>query len=262
MPPPPGPSGSPPPCGGSGSPPPGFVDARHQQDLDALRGLLRTAVELESPVDFGEVPGAGDTNRRAYLAHFPESARGLQEWDAAVERARIAPGALWEWLAAAAAERGIAEPAFAVGSLLDTLAILTLRRARTWQLGVAHELSFEQFRDRRRGEEYVSMHLNGQRVVQFPIQPYTDVERRTRAAGRLMQGLFDDAQASEAAHAVVAARDSLLVLKEQLLELLAPRAPGTPTPIAAGCPSCAQRSFEPRAAGGDAPDVLHPRMQP
>jgi hypothetical protein len=203
-----------------------------------LHDRLRTAVELESPADYGGPRGSGDMNRRIYLAHFPELGPVLDEWDAAVERARIAPGALWDWLAATAAERGMAEPAFAVGSLLDTLAILTLTRARTWQLGVPHALSFEQFRDRRGGDEYVTVHLNDQRVVQFPIQPHTDAERRTLAADRLIQGLFDDAQASEAALALVAARDSLLVLKEQLVEVLAPRAADGPTTVVADCPLC------------------------
>jgi hypothetical protein len=203
---------------------------------------LRTAVELESHCDDAEPPAGQQPNLQTFLVHFPELGPHLEEWDEAVERARIAPGALWEWLAAAAAERGIAEPAFAVGSLIDHLAILTLQRARTWQLDAPYVLSVEQFRDRFRGDEYVSIHLKGQRVAKLAMHPDTNAEQRVQAAGRLMQGLFDDAQASEAAQAVVQARDSLLVLKEQLLELLGPRPADTPTLIADGCPLCEETS--------------------
>jgi hypothetical protein len=89
----------------------------------------------------------------------------------------------------------------------------------------------------------VSIHVNGQRVAKLPMQPHTNAEQRVQAAGRLMQGLFDDAQTSEAAQAVVEARDSLLVLKEQLLELLGPRPADTPTLIADGCAPCEESSI-------------------
>jgi hypothetical protein len=232
------PSGSPLADGNPGSESPSPIDPRHQEDLDTLRDLLRTAVELESPCDHAEPATGQQPSLQTFLAHFPELRPRLQEWDETVERARIAPGALWEWFAAAAAERGIAEPAFAVGSLIDHLAILTLQRARTWQLDAPYVLSVEQFRDRLGDDEYVSIHLKGQRVAKLPMRPHANAEQRVQAAGRLLQGLFDDAQASEEAHAVVEARDSLLVLKEQLLELLGPRPADTPTLSADGCPYC------------------------
>jgi len=206
--------------------------------LDTLRALLRTAVELESRCDYDEPPTGQQPNRQAFMAHFPKLGASLEEWDATVERARLAPSALWEWFVKTAAERGITEPSFAVGSLIDHLAILTLQRARSWQLDTPYELSLEQFRDRFGGKEYVSIHLRGQRVARIPTQPHIDDQHRIQAVGRLMQGLFDDAQASKEARVVVEARDSLLLLKEELLAHLRPRSADTPTLLADGCPFC------------------------
>jgi hypothetical protein len=214
------------------------VEARHQEDLDTLRDLLRTAVALESRCDYDEPPTGHQPNRQALLAHFPELRASLEEWDTAVERERMAPSALWEWFAIEAAERRIAEPSFAVGSLIDHLAILTLQRARNWQLDIPYDLSLKQFRDRIGGKEYVSIHVEGQRVARLPTQSHTDDQQRIQAVGRLMQRLFDDAQASKEARAVVEARDSLLLLKEELLDQLHPRSADTPTLLANRCPFC------------------------
>jgi hypothetical protein len=206
--------------------------------LDALRDLLRTAVALESCCDYDEPPTGHQPNRQAFLAHFPELRASLEEWDAAVKRERMAPSALWEWFAIEAAERRIAEPSFAVGSLIDHLAILTLQRARSWQLDVPYDLSLKQFRDRFGGKEYVSIHVEGQRVARLPTQPHTDDQQRIQAVGRLMQRLFDDAQDSKEARAVFEARDSLLRLKEELLDQLRPRSVDTRTLLADRCPFC------------------------
>jgi hypothetical protein len=208
--------------------------------LDTLRDLLRTAVELESCCDYDEPSTGHQLNRLAFTAHFPELRASLEEWDAAVERARIAPGALWAWFEKAAAQRSITEPSFAVGSLIDRLAILTLQRARSWQLDIPYELGVSQFRDRFGGREYVSIHLAGQRVARLPTQPHTDDQQRIQAVGRLMQGFFDEAQSSKEARAVVDARDSLLLLKEDLLNHLRPQSADTPILLADGCPFCSR----------------------
>ena len=201
------------------------------------------AVELESRCDYDEPPTGHQPNHQAFMTHFPDLGASLDEWDAAVERARMAPSTLWEWFAKAAVERSITEPSFAVGSLIDHLAILTLQRARSWQLDIPYELSLEQFRDRFGDKEYVTIHLEGQRVARLATQPHTDDQQRIQAVGRLMQGLFDDAQASKEARAVLDARDSLLLLKEDLLDHLRPRSADTPTLLADGCPFCL-RDFE------------------
>ncbi|HYM54669.1 MAG TPA: hypothetical protein VES97_04860 [Solirubrobacteraceae bacterium] len=239
---------------------PAPVDPKHREDLETLRNVVRAAIELESPCDFADPPNGGQDNRRAFLAHFGELEDALVEWDAEVERARSAPGALWEWYARAAAERGITEPPFAVGSLIDRLATWTVERARNGQLNSPHDLYLQHFKDAFEGEEYVSVYAEGQKVARLPGEPRADVRRRTVAANRLIQTLFDDAQACEAAQEIGRARDSLLDLKHELLDRLALHGTATPVVFAPGCPCCrrqlelsADRRRAPRRRGAGIP---------
>src|ERR1700722_5567510 len=48
------------------------VATAHREDLEAHMDLLRMAVELEGPCDFGDAPGAEPYHREAFLAHFGE----------------------------------------------------------------------------------------------------------------------------------------------------------------------------------------------
>ena len=218
------------------------IDPVHRADLETLRDLLRTAVELESRCDFGEPSTGSQPNRQAFMAHFTALHAPLEEWNAAVERSRTAPGALWEWFARAAGRRKITEPEFAVGSLIDRLAVLTLQRARKWQLQSPYELTLEHFRDRQDGDKYVSIHLDGQRVARLPMESGESTDQHFEAANRLIQGFFDEAQASEEAQAVADARDTLLQLKEELLERLKPGAGETPLERVQDCPVCARQA--------------------
>jgi hypothetical protein len=219
---------------------PAPVEPKHQEDLEALRNVLRAAVELESRCDFADPPNGRRHNRESFLAHFSELEDALEEWDAAVERVRAAPGALWDWYARAAAERGIDEPQFAVGSLIDRLATLTVERSRHGRLSAQHELYLQHFKDAFESEESVSVYVEGQKVAKLPGEPRRDERRRVEAVDRLIQSLFDSAQICEAATEIGHARDSLLDLKHELLDRLATL---TPVLFAADCPFC-QRMIE------------------
>lgn len=214
------------------------VDGAHREDLEALMDLVRVSIDLEAPCDYGDGAASEAANRTAFLAHFTDLERPLREWDAAVERVQAAPGALWSWFERAARKRGIREPPFALGALIDRLAILTADRARHGRLGAPHRLSVEHYRDRLREGERVSMYVEGQHVGYLPDESDAAVERRMQTADALIQALFDDAQRSRPAAEVVDARDLLLDLKRPLLDLLAEHASLDVFMVAAGCPVC------------------------
>jgi hypothetical protein len=216
---------------------PAPVEPHHQEDLEALRNVLQAALELESRCDFADPPGS-QQNRDCFLAHFSGLEIGLEEWNAEVERVRAAPGALWDWYASAAVKRGINEPLFAVGPLIDRLATWTVERARHGKLSIPHELYLQHFKDTFGGEEYVSIYVEGQKVAKLPGERRLGAQRQTERVDRLIQRLFDDAQRCEEAREITHARDSLLDLKHDLLDRLALSARFTPVLFAAACPSC------------------------
>lgn len=222
----------------SGQPDRESVQGAHREDLEGVMDLLRVAIQLDSRCEYGDGPGGSQQNRSAFLAHFHDLRAPLAEWNARVEEVEAAPGALWGWLARATTERGIAEPPFSVGALIDRLAILTSERARQERLDVPHRLYFERFRDRSAEGERVSVYVEGQNAVWLASDPPETLEERIEGAESAIQALFDDAQRSEAAQEVVGARDALLDLKQPLLDRLAEQASHDVILIAADCPVC------------------------
>jgi hypothetical protein len=216
------------------------VDPAHREDLEALMDLLRVAIQLESRCDYGDEPG-DDQRRRSFLAHFGELQAPLEEWNAAVARVEAAPGALWGWLARSTIERGFSEPPFAVGGLIDRLAILTGARARQGRLETPHRLFLEHFRDRLGGGEGVSLYVEGQNVARLPSDPAGTLDERIAAAEELIQTLFDDAQRCGETGEIVQAQDALLDLKQPLLDRLALHAAVDLILFAPDCPVCSER---------------------
>jgi hypothetical protein len=217
---------------------PAPVGPAHQEDLEALGNALRAAIELESHCSFADPPSGREHNRESFLAHFSDLDDALEEWDAEVERVRAAPGAIWDWYARAVVKRGIKEPLFVVGALIDRLATWTVERARHGQLGSPHELYLQHFKDAFDGEEHVSVYVEGQKVAKVPGEPRRDLQRRLDAVDGLIQRLFDDAQNCQEASEIGHARDSLVDLKQDLLDRLTLCDPSTPVLFAADCPFC------------------------
>ncbi len=217
------------------------VEPEHREDLKTLLDVLRASVELESRCDYADPPNGQRLNRRAFMAHFGELGALLTQWDTAVERMRIAPGGLWEWFALAAADRGIAEPPFVLGALIDRLAIWTVERSRHGELGHRHELDLQHFKDGFGEEQYLSVYVEGQKVARLPVEPNADLERRAEAADELIRRLFADAQRCEEAQEIGDARDALLDFKQQVLDRLSQHATGSAILAAADCPFCVRQ---------------------
>jgi hypothetical protein len=231
------------------------VPVEHRESLEAHMDVLRMAIELEGPCDYGDKPGAEPHNREQFLAHFGELEAQLEEWDARVERVRAAPNALWNWFARGASRHGITEPPFALGPLIDRLAILTAERSRKGQLEMPRALALEHFRDRIAGGECLSLYLEGQNISQLPAEPKATAQARVDAASQLVQALFDDAQASNQAHEIVDAHEALLDLKQPLLDRLAVHASVDAIMLAPDCPECRRlrQSGGGERAGASAP---------
>jgi len=220
------------------SEPSATIDPLHREDLEELLDLLRATIELESRCDFAEPESGSALDRAVFLAHFGELDVSLLAWNERVERVRAAPGALWESLARAATRRGLVEPPFSVGPLVDRMAVITVERSRRGQLGVPHELSIERFRDKVGGSPFVSLYMEGQRVASLPPDPEGDADAAALTAERLIQACFDEAQHSEAALEIDNARDALLDLKQHLLGMLAEHAAADTIGPSADCPLC------------------------
>jgi hypothetical protein len=225
------------------------VDGSHLEELEARMDLLRMAIELEDACDFGDRPGRERPRRVAFFAHFPELEGPISAWNEAVESVRGAPSALWSWYAAAAARRGISEPPFAVGPLIDRLAIVTAERSRNDELGLPRDLTVESFRDRVGGVDYVSVFVDGQNVGRMPGAGGDDPDAEAGGARELIQKLFDDAQRTSEAEAVGGARDTLLDLKQPLLEELAMQASADAIAWTSRCPVCAATDAAERDTG-------------
>lgn len=231
------------------------VARAHQEELEHQMDLVRVAIELEGAADFGG-DGAGadsrERHRESFLAHFGELAELLAQWNEAVERVRAAPGALWSWLERAARKRGISEPPYAVGGLIDRVATVTTERARTGQLDVPHQLRLERFADRAGGAERMGLLADGQNVMAVPGEQPAVAERALGQAERAIQALFDEAQRCKQAAEVGNARDAMLDVKQPLLLALAQAAAQEPIKASDQCPICrlaAELDTEPNTAG-------------
>jgi hypothetical protein len=215
------------------------VAPAHQEDLEGQMDLVRMAIELEGPADLAAGP-SGAEHRATFLAHFPELEDELAEWNDCVERVRAAPGSLWSWLERAAHKRGIEEPPYATGALIDRLAIVTIERSRLGQLRNPYELRLERFGDRVGGGERLTLHAEGQKVVEIMGDQHAAAVRVLNDAATAIQGLFDQAQGSKAAAEVGESRDAMHDLKQPLLEALARAAAQDPITVSESCPVCRQ----------------------
>ncbi len=217
---------------------PRVVGAEHREELEALLDLMRMSVELDDRCGTGAGPGGASSNDATLRAHFAELHARLGEWDERVERVRAAPGALWGWFERSAPREGISEPPFAVGALIDRLAILTVQRARAGQLASPRELHVQHFTDRVAGGERVSVYVEGQNVAQLDGEPASTLRRRIEMTWELIQAFFDAAQSSAQAVAIGSARDALSDLKPPLLDHIAREAALETIAAARGCPAC------------------------
>jgi hypothetical protein len=214
------------------------LNTEHQEGLDALLSSVQLAVGLGNRCDYGDRPGEEPSNRQALAAHFHDLEAALKEWDVAVERVRVAADALWEWFAREARDRGVREPPYVMGALVDRLATRTIERARREELGERYELGCQHFDDAFDGGRRVTVYVEGQKVAEVHGEPDTDLARRVEGVDGLIQALFDDAQRSEQAQEIGDARDALLDLKLALQRALALQANVTDLSLSSDCPKC------------------------
>jgi hypothetical protein len=214
------------------------VSGAHAEELEGLLDMLRATIELEGRSEYGDRVHGRHPNRRSFLAHFPTLTDPLAAWDERVARVQAAPGAVWSWFERAARERGIAEPPFFVGALVDRLAILTAERARRGQLTIPHPLYFQRFTDRFKRSEHISVYVEGQNVARVPLEPQVSLQRRMDSVAEQVQELFDAAQSSDEAAEIIAARDSLLEVKQSLLDRLTEQGTLDTISFASDCPVC------------------------
>ncbi len=217
------------------------VDPTHKAGLETLVSTFSTAVALEMRCDLADAPTGEPQNHEVFRTHFPVLDISLERWNAAIDHAQTAPEMLWRWFASSAREQGITEPPFMVGALIDHLATWTLQRSRRWQLGAPHETLLQYFNDRLGHSTYVSVYLMGRRVAMLPGGPEPDVRRRVEAADALIQALFDEARDCEEAQQIADTRDSLLDLKQRLLDDLELRRAIASIEFAPDCPRCRTR---------------------
>lgn len=209
------------------------VDARHQEDLETLLELMRANVSLESRCQVGDGDGA---QRDAFAAHFARLGASIEDWNERVIRAQAAPVALWRWLAHETARRGIVEPPFMVGAVIDHVAVVVLELARAGTLTTHRDLVFRRFGEVARDPAAILVYHETSRMARLAPAPHA--EEAVAQAERLIQRLLDDALACAEAEEVARSRDVLLDLKHDLLEWLATEAAVDPLPLALGCPVC------------------------
>ncbi len=210
--------------------------------------MFHTAVALEMPCELSEVPTGEQDNCACFRAHFPLLDESLERWNAAVAEVQAAPQALWRQFANSARDRGITEPPFMVGVLIDQLATATAERSRHWELDAPLDPLLEHFNDRVDGEHYVSVYVMGRRVAMLPGGTGPDVQRRVQAADALIGALFEQARGCAEAVRIADTHDLLLALKQRLLDQLDGQQASSAIAFAASCPRCrAQRP-------GEAPD--------
>jgi hypothetical protein len=213
------------------------VDALHRERLELLGGILRCALELEAPCDLAAAPGGRALNESIFFAHFEEWADLLREWDELQLRSRSAPGELWARAARACEQWRLAEPPLALGAVVDKLAILTLQRAREWQLDTPRELAAQLVTDRVGGRDQLTLYLERERVARAAGDP-AQAEEALNATARALQAIFDELQRSPEARTISATRDGLLELKHELLSRIGALRLDAAS-FAAECPLCA-----------------------
>ena len=214
------------------------IGAAHAAELERLLAALHTTIELDERSGYGDRLHGRHPNRRSFLAHFADLQEPLSHWDERAERAQVAPAALHQWFASSAPAQRIAEPPFLIAALIDCLTEVTVERARSGQLHVPRVLHFEHLTARFRHGEQVSVYLEGDKVARVPLEPQVSLSRRLDAVTAQVQGLFDEGQLSGEAAELVASRDSLLELKQPLLDRLALHGSPHTIAFAAGCPIC------------------------
>lgn len=222
----------------------------HKAGLETLVSTFRTAVALEMRCELADAPTREPHNLEAFRTHFGTLHVSLEQWNDTVELAQAAPETLWRRFANSAREQGITEPPFMVGALIDHLATWTLERSRRWELGVPQEAVLQHFDDRLGGSTYVSVYLMGRRVATLPGGPEQEVQRRVAAADALIQALFEEARTCEEAKQIADTRDSLLDLKQRLLEDLELHEAIAAIGFAEDCPLCQTAASRAPASSG------------
>jgi hypothetical protein len=221
------------------------VDATHAATLEVLLSTLHTAVALEMRCDLDDVSTGQPQNSECFRGHFPALDRALERWNAAVDRAQAAPDALWRRFTSSARDRGITEPPFVVGVLIDQVATSTIESSRRWELDSAPEVALEHFNDRVDGGTHVSVYVMGRRVATLPGGPEPEVQRRVEAADARIRALFEEARNCEEARHIADAQDELLALKQRLLDELEEQRSNALIMLAPDCPRCRwERSAE------------------
>jgi len=224
----------------------GRLDAAHARALEALLGNFHTAVALEMRCELADVQTSESDNGESFRAHFPLLDASLKRWNVAVDQAQAAPQALWRQFASSARDRGITEPPFMVGVLIDQLATSTAERSRRWELDTPLDPLLEHFNDRIDGDTYVSVYVMGRRVALLPGGARPDVQRRVEAADALIEALFEQARGCDEAELIADTHDLLLALKQRLLDQLDAQPANSAIAFAAACPRCrARRPREP-----------------
>jgi hypothetical protein len=218
------------------------AEQAHGAALDGQLNMLRTTVALEMHCEPDHGSSGEGAGREAFHAHFAQLDDSLEEWNALVDRVQSAPEALWRRFADSARERGITEPPFMVGVLIDQLATWTVERSRRWELEVAQETPIEHFNDRLDGERYVSVYLLGRRVAVLPGGPDAEVERRVERVDALIRALFEEARRCEEAKDIADAQDALLAVKQRLLDELDAHPAGSAIAFSPTCPHCSRSS--------------------
>jgi hypothetical protein len=215
-----------------------MIDAAHREDLEAALALLRAELALEARLRDGELRPDEELLQQAVRAHLGELGVALGEWEARLERARLAPAGLWSWLGEAAAELGVSEPPFLLGPLVDTLAMLIVERARSWELDLGYELALHRLDDRFDGERHASLYLGDRMLARVALGEGAAAEAAVHDAERRLQALFDVARVSGPAREISDSRDSLLALKQHLLGGLTIDAQPSTLSFTSACPIC------------------------
>jgi hypothetical protein len=214
------------------------IDVAHREDLEAALDLLRAELALEARLRDGEPQPDEELLQRAVRAHLGELGAALGEWEARLERARLAPAGLWSWLGEQAATLGVSEPPFLLGPLVDTLAMLIVERARGWELDLGYELALHRLDDRFDGERHASLYLGDRMLARVALAEGAAGEAAVLDAERRLQELFDLARVSGPAREISDSRDSLLALKQHLLGGLKHDARRSTLRFTSACPIC------------------------
>ena len=214
----------------------------HFRRIEALRELIRSAIELEAVCELSGGLEGRQLNEEVFHAHFGEWVELLEHWDALIEEKRVAPDPLWAKIASECAAGQLQEPPFSLGALIDRLAIILIRRAREWQLGGEWEPNLRLESDRIGGAACWTLYLEGERVARIA----GEAEDALRRHGETIVALIRRLEHSEEARAISDNRDAILELKQYLLERFVELA-AEPVQRANGCPVCEADATEVQA---------------